>query len=97
MGTEEGLLGVGVEHIWMEGPYFLSRSYFQCLNLNGSVSCCSVPELFTKDFLDELRCWAGECPGGVAPKILIQICMFRLLSRSLLKTVALVQGCLTPS
>lgn len=59
--AEQGLWGVWLEHVWIEQPYFSSHSYLQCLNLFGSVFCCSVPELFINDFLDVLKCWAGEC------------------------------------
>lgn len=97
MAAEQGLLAFWLERVWMEGPYFSSHSYFRCLNLFGFVSCCSVPELFTKDFLNGLKRWEGECPRGAAPEMSIQICIFRLLSHSLLKTDALVQCCLTPS
>lgn len=53
------------EHNWIEQPYFSSHSYLQCLNLFGSMFCCSVPELFTKDFVDILKCWEGECTREV--------------------------------
>lgn len=65
MAAEQGLLSVWLEHVWIERPYFSSHSYFQCLNLLGSVSCCSVSELFTKDFLDILKCWEGGCTREV--------------------------------
>lgn len=94
--AEQGLLPVWLEHSWTEEPYFSSHSYFQCLNLLESVSCCSVPELFTKHYLDGLKCWEGECAKGVAPKRWIQTCIFRLVSHSFLKTVALFWCCLTP-
>lgn len=63
MAAEQGLLSVW--HVWIEQPYFSSHSYFQCLNLLGSVSCCSVFELFTKDFLEVLKCWEGRCTREV--------------------------------
>lgn len=65
IAAEQGLLGVWLEHVWLEQPYFSSQFYFQCLNLLGSVSCCSVPGLFTKGFLYVLKCWEGECTREV--------------------------------
>lgn len=65
MAAEQGLLGVSLEHVWIEQPYFSFHSYFKCLNLFGSVSCSSVPELSTKDFLDVLKYWEGECAREV--------------------------------
>lgn len=94
--AEHELSSVWLEHSWTEEPYFSSHSYFQCLNLFESVSCCSVPELFTKHYLDGLKCWEGECARGVAPKRWMLTCIFRLVSHSFLKAVALFQCRLTP-
>lgn len=45
------------------------------------VSCCSVLELFTKDFLDVLKCWESECPRELNHEMNhLHISIFRLLS-----------------